>query len=643
MTDFSSRVVEPGPDAGPSGRTVPTIPPEQAQYAIESIAQGVLVTDAEWRLEYANAAFARMVGVPVEALIGRKTSDFVVDEDLQIHKKGQLERELGQVSLYELRLKRADGGELPVLITGVPRPQSTRFAGTIALVTDISERMRAERHLVRVNRALSVLKECNHALVHAVNEPDLLQKMCEIIVHSGGYRMAWVGFAMNDPGKSVSPVAEFGFEAGYLEQARVSWADTERGQGPTGLAIRTGEAKVNQDFLHNPAMAPWRAQAIERGYQSSTALPLRDQQSTFGALTIYAATPDAFDTEELQLLTELADDMAYGILALRDSVERRRVEDEFRRLCSDLEQRVRERTLELAESDARFRLALTHAPVAVATQDRDLRYTWAYNARSWQLADILGRTDDELFPPEDAARLIALKRRVLTTGDTLREQMWITSHAHRSFLDLFLEPIVDDQGGIVGIGLASVDLTNVKLAEQALRESESKYRTFFENLGETITILEAVRDDRGTLIDWTVQDANHVMLKATGRASEELIGRRFSEVFGGPELGQDLLRFRRALESGEASEHDAVIGERSFTVSVFRLDGTRVAAVGMDVTERKRAQEQMRAAVSDLTRFNRAMVGRELRMIELKREVNQLCRAAGQPTRYLLEGEGDLP
>ncbi len=639
MSDSSSRVVEPNLAEATPPRRSPAMSPDLAQHAIENIAQGLIVTDGDWRLEYVNPAFARMAGRRPEELIGLVVSDLVVDADLASYRQAQAQRLAGLASSYELRLKGADGAEIPVLVTGVPRLHTSQFAGTIALVTDSAERKRAERQLLHVNRALAVLKECNQVLVRADNEADLLRRMCEIIVTVGGYRMAWVGLARHDPEKSVFPAAQFGFEAGYLDQARISWADTERGRGPTGLAIMTGTTQVNQDFLHNPATRPWRAQAIQRGYQSSIALPLRDQRSTFGALTIYAARPDAFDAEEVLLLGELADDLAYGIAALHDTAERRRAEEEIRRLCAELEQRVKDRTLELAESDARFRLALTHAPVSVATQDRDFRFTWAYNQRTIAASEILGKTDADLFSPEDAARLITLKRRVLDTGETVRDQLWITSNGQRVFLDLFLEPIVDEHGAVAGVGIATVDLTNVKLAEKALRQSESKYRIFFENLAETITIFEAIRDSRGAVVDWKIQDANQVMLRAMGLASEEFLSRRVTQVFAGADLAEDLDRYRRALERGESSVQDRMIGDRDFIVSVFRLDDNRVAAVGMDITERKRAQEQMRAAVSDLTRFNRAMIGRELRMLELKQEVNALCQACGRPARYLLERE----
>jgi putative nucleotidyltransferase with HDIG domain len=134
--------------------------------------------------------------------------------------------------------------------------------------------------------------------------------------------MASIGFAEHDEAKTVRPVAWAGHEAGYLETAQISWADTERGRGPTGTAIRTGEPQINRNFATSPQMTLLRAEARERGYGSSLALPLKVDSKIIGALTIYAAEADAFGDDELRLLVELAADLAYGIGALRIRAER---------------------------------------------------------------------------------------------------------------------------------------------------------------------------------------------------------------------------------------------------------------------------------------------------------------------------------
>jgi len=192
----------------------------------------------------------------------------------------------------------------------------------LAMAHNMTEDLRqSEAAEKRLNRALRLLSDCNMALVHAEDERRLLSEICRLCVERGGYLMAWVGYAQHDEGKTVHPVAQSGYEDGYLDGIQISWADTATGQGPTGTAIRTGHPYVNQNVLSNLAMAPWREAAIRRGYQSSVALPLMCDGKALGALTMYASEPYAFNPEELQLLEELANDLAYGIVTLRTREE----------------------------------------------------------------------------------------------------------------------------------------------------------------------------------------------------------------------------------------------------------------------------------------------------------------------------------
>jgi PAS domain S-box-containing protein len=195
----------------------------------------------------------------------------------------------------------------------------------VGVAMDVTARKSAELDLKRANRALRTLSKCNEALIHATNEPELLASICRLIVESGGYQMAWVGFAEQDAAKTVRPVAQSGHDDGFLVESKFSWADTELGRGPTGTAIRTGSVQVNQDFLANPALEPWRKAALKRGYQSSIALPLRNTAGAFGALTIDASEAQAFNETEADLLLELADDLAFGIETLRTRAQRDRM------------------------------------------------------------------------------------------------------------------------------------------------------------------------------------------------------------------------------------------------------------------------------------------------------------------------------
>ena len=191
---------------------------------------------------------------------------------------------------------------------------------------DISARKQAEHEQLRLNRALRLLGECNLALVRIENEAQLLADICRLLVVTGGYAMAWVGFAENDLDKTVRPCAQFG-DDGYLDGVTISWEETRAaGCGPTGTAIRTGVTQVSQNFLSDPLMAPWREKAIRRGYRASVAIPLIIEGLAKGALTIYALDPESFGGEEVRLIEELVANLRFGMKALHTETRREAAE-----------------------------------------------------------------------------------------------------------------------------------------------------------------------------------------------------------------------------------------------------------------------------------------------------------------------------
>ncbi|MBD2214494.1 response regulator [Nostoc linckia FACHB-104] len=192
----------------------------------------------------------------------------------------------------------------------------------LAIMQDITEYKQAEIEIRRVNRTLQALTNCSQVLVRAKDELDLLQRICQMIVEVGDYRLAWVGLAEHDAQSTISPVAQAGYEDGYLQSLNLNWADNPAGLGPVGTAIRTGQTCIIQNILTDPHYEIWRCQAIKQGYAASIALPLTADGQVLGALNIYATEPEAFDADEVKLLEALAIDLAYGMMALRNQRDR---------------------------------------------------------------------------------------------------------------------------------------------------------------------------------------------------------------------------------------------------------------------------------------------------------------------------------
>jgi len=243
----------------------------------------------------------------------------------------------------------------------------------VGIAIDITEKKIRDLALSRQNRALQLTSSADSLLVRATDEQTLTEEICTLITEIGGYRMAWIGYAEADEQHSVHPVASSGFAEGYLDTLNITWADAERGRGPTGTAIRTGTHCIARNIPGDPAFAPWREAAIRQGYQSSIALPLEAEGTVIGALNIYSTEPDAFDEEEVRLLLQLAHDLSFGIQTLRARVLRANAEEDLRKLNVELESRVIERTRELSAANERLKELDQLKSMFIASMSHELR------------------------------------------------------------------------------------------------------------------------------------------------------------------------------------------------------------------------------------------------------------------------------
>jgi signal transduction histidine kinase len=169
-----------------------------------------------------------------------------------------------------------------------------------------------------LERALRTIRAGHRVLLEATDEDELTGRMCRAIVEAGGYALAWVGMAEHDEERHVRMLAAAG-RVEYVEPGMVTWhPDDERGRGPTGRALRSGEVQATHDLAEAADFEPWRARALAAGFRSSLAVPLDWVQGTRATISIYALEPGAFDGAAIELLTDLAADLAFGARRLNE-------------------------------------------------------------------------------------------------------------------------------------------------------------------------------------------------------------------------------------------------------------------------------------------------------------------------------------
>ncbi len=323
---------------------------------IEDMSEGALTLTAEGVILYANRRLAEMLKMPLEQVIGATLHTWIAPDSQRIF-QALLSKGADERRHEELVLIASDGTQVSayvsaskLLISEMPdsfcmtvtdlteKKHSEASAASnklaqellaaanqsrLELLSVIEDQRQAESATQHANRALATLSEVSRTLVHATNENELLQAICQAIIQQRSYRSAWVGYVQQDADKTIKIMAYASNGVGYSSTMQPTWGDEESGIGPSGRAIRSGTTQLCQDIANDSNYSPWRDEAIKRGYAANIALPLMDGSGkVFGILHVYAEEVNAFSPREISLLEEMAGDLAFGVRSLHTRHER---------------------------------------------------------------------------------------------------------------------------------------------------------------------------------------------------------------------------------------------------------------------------------------------------------------------------------
>lgn len=537
---------------------------------------GLASYDADGRLVHANKAYLEMAGLAdVLPVKGRSFFDNpsipeAMKENLRKGQPAQFEYGFGFAKVKADNLSTATKSgifRLNTLVEPIWGEGADRPAGYLSQIQDVTEGAKREAQLDRLNRTLKARSRSIQAMLHATDELEYLQEVCRIIVGDCGHKLIWIGFAEEDEGKTVRPVAYSGFEEGYIERLNITWAETERGRGPTGTTIRTGKPTGCRNMLTDPDFAPWRKDALERGYASSVALPLLSGERAFGAITIYAAEPEAFSETETQLLCEMADDLAFGITALR----------------------LRSAHAKAGEEVQSLALFPDEDPNPILRISKDGTILYANKAGAGALDFWKGRFGMGAYR-KIHQRVLA----VLNSGAAKNVEI----HCGDRVFFFTFAPIVNR--GYVN--LYGHNVTKHKAADDRLRESEEMFHAIFDNAPTGIVL----GDTQGRL--W---EANPAFLEMLGYTSGELRGRSVLEIThpddrqAEEESLPQLIAGKRTpmrVEKRYVHKDGRVVFVRLMRSLCRDAAGKPQFIIGMaeDITARKQAEEALQSAYREL-------------------------------------------
>ena len=314
--------------------------------------EGIVVSDVEQRITFANEAAARLLGFDEAAdLVGQRVQDVLVDLDAAGANR-LAERTAGRADRFELRIRARDAVQRWLFVSSTPvRSDTGRIEGSLAMLYDVTERKDVEERLARVTRLYWALSEVNEAIVRTTDRTTLFGDACRIVVEEGGFVSAFVTM-LDRERQLLSPAASAGAVTGVLGCDPISLAPGGPHAGSVlAFAVMQGEPQVVNDYFADPRTLPARPIAASLGIRASAAFPLRCEGRVVGALAVFAADTEYFDIGLTELLRQVADDVSFALDVYERAAARDRAEAAVRELNADLERHVAERTARLTDAN----------------------------------------------------------------------------------------------------------------------------------------------------------------------------------------------------------------------------------------------------------------------------------------------------
>ncbi len=433
---------------------------ERFRGVAESAGEWIWEIDANGLFTYSSPAIERLLGCKPDELVGKKHFyDLFAPAD-----KEALQKTVFQIlseknpfhGLVLANLHQRDGRLIIIESSGEPiLDERGGLAGYRGVSLDITDRVKAEEEIRRANRVYAVISQINQLVVRTWDQDAIFSGACRIAIEHGKFRMAWVGL-LEESRQEIRPVAWSGVEDGYLQIIpTISIRDVPEGRGPVGTAFREGKCSICNDIASDPRMAPWREQALKRGYRSCISLPIVVRGEIRGAFTIYAAEPFFFSESETRLLEEVTGDISYALQTIEEKNRREEAEEA------------------LLASEAKFRHTLDAMLEGCQILGFDWRYIYLNDIAERHgrrpKEELLGKVFMHVWPGIETSRLFALMRQCMEHRIPQSfENEFAFPDGSTGVFELKIYPVPE------GIAVLSIDITERKKAEEEQKNLQAQ-------------------------------------------------------------------------------------------------------------------------------------------------------------------------
>ncbi|MCA9977219.1 MAG: GAF domain-containing protein, partial [Anaerolineales bacterium] len=305
-----------------------------AHQIVTNMGQGLSVTDAEGKFSFVNPAFTQMLGYAPEDLQGKTPFDIAAEGEQETLLTVQYNRRSGRATSYETRLRHVDGHAVDVLITGVPQWQGDVFQGTIAVITDLTERKQAEKAQLRfanqLETAVNIAKQVN-----AILDPEELFPTVVNLLQSR-FDLYHVHIYLLDSKCGKLHISAGSGEIGQQLLQRQHYISIDEKHSLVARAARekvsiwVNDVSKEPDFMPNPLLP---------STQSEIAVPVIAHGAVLGVLDVQEDTPYSFSESDVDVLRILAGHIAIALQNANLFAARKEAELRLAELVTELETR----------------------------------------------------------------------------------------------------------------------------------------------------------------------------------------------------------------------------------------------------------------------------------------------------------------
>lgn len=295
--------------------------------------EGLLVTNSNFVVTYVNKAIDGLLNLNGFDITGTRIFDYISDPHIPMNEelRSELMKNLAKNETSHFDFYHESVAKW-LRVTILPT-----FSNYTFFVKDVTAIKEAEQAAYKSRRLYEFIGSCNDLILRAKTPEAIYSDLCKIAVTKGDFLFGWVGIP-DDAKQVIEPRYQWNEEQDYVRNIKVSMLDDAFGQGPTGRAYRLGKYYYCNDIAKDPNMATWASRALERGFRSSIALPVKAGDKVVSLVTLYAPLPFFFTNEEIQLLLRVAENISFAITAFANNQKRIAAENQLLKVTRAVEQ-----------------------------------------------------------------------------------------------------------------------------------------------------------------------------------------------------------------------------------------------------------------------------------------------------------------